>query len=666
MRSTVLYSALAFAASAYAQIAGLADNLFNDADRQKILDLHNSLRQQKNLSPLKWNADLEKSAKTQVQVNAAKNWDSNCNLPQGDDGHGTLTGAAFPLGLGQNHAFSSPDFFTPEKLITDPDSGFADTAEQQAVAQDPRNPVNGDHYWQILWYSTTDVACYRARNNAGKCDDVICDYYPPGNIVGTAWWGTGSSPPGPKSSSSTSSSTLSSSSTSSSTLSSTASSSSIASISSSSTTTSTASSYTNSASTATSTVTSSVSSTTTSTSSSVSSTTSSTASTSSSSTTATTSPEPTTAALSGNPDSNGIFSVDVTTILVGSAIATGDFRDGCIDRFTLDSSNTPAFLNIPGINCGGSAPADRLSHYFIVATPIVVFTFTGPLSGFFTVAYPNQKREVPVLWKFYFSGVDKVGTGCGKDCQLNSACAQNIQSGCAQTCLASNNLHVGSYSDSALAACCATDAGATFSASYTKCIQGCNLDNMAYQQAALPATMLSASCQKNGWTSNSMASPVYKNQASSYGNPVPAYNNQTAGYSASRAVYNVPSSSPAPAPAAVYNAPGTVYSAQGAVYSAPGTVYSAPGTVYSAPAPAYEPAPEYIAPAAAANNAPVYSAPAAAYSAPAAADYNAPAPIYSAPSPVYNVPADGNIYYSGTKSSGVVGGVAIVFGCLLL
>ncbi|KAJ3239731.1 Cuticle-degrading protease [Chytriomyces hyalinus] len=139
-------------------------------DRQDLLDLHNSYRSQNGVSArVTYNDDVA----AQAAVRAARLAANACQLE-----HGDLTS---PKRVGQNLSMkaSSQKFDAP---MSDLVSGWSDETHAE-------NEYN--HATQMLWATSTQIGCAKAYGNGGGrfpyCEVLVCDYYPPGNMVGSSW-----------------------------------------------------------------------------------------------------------------------------------------------------------------------------------------------------------------------------------------------------------------------------------------------------------------------------------------------------------------------------------------------------------------------------------------------------------------------------------------------
>ncbi|KAF9476679.1 PR-1-like protein [Pholiota conissans] len=140
--------------------------LKRDAWSDQVVSLHNSYRAQYGASPVSWNQNLYASALS---------WAQQCNFvhsPGGKYGEnlyaiGSTSADALTMGLKSWMSEASKyDYNNP---------GFTSST---------------GHFTQVVWKSTTGVACAQANcaagtifpNNASKF--LVCRYTPPGNVAG--------------------------------------------------------------------------------------------------------------------------------------------------------------------------------------------------------------------------------------------------------------------------------------------------------------------------------------------------------------------------------------------------------------------------------------------------------------------------------------------------
>jgi len=133
-----------------------------DSDfQQSIIAAHNFYRSEHNASALTWN---DTSAKY------ATDWSDNCDFKHS----GGPTGEN--LAAGYANASASVDAWGLERK--DFDFNKPDFSESTG------------HFTQVVWKSTTSVGCGRKQcdgdgNPATPGWYVVCEYYPPGNVIGS-------------------------------------------------------------------------------------------------------------------------------------------------------------------------------------------------------------------------------------------------------------------------------------------------------------------------------------------------------------------------------------------------------------------------------------------------------------------------------------------------
>ncbi|THU92435.1 PR-1-like protein [Dendrothele bispora CBS 962.96] len=131
--------------------------------QSQALDLHNNARAQFGASPLTWNGGIL----GQVQAHANK-----CVFEHSGDS-----------GVGENIAAGTGNFGM---------SNAMDSWMGEASKYDYNNPGFSDatgHFTQVVWKSTTQVACAIASCGANTIFSdpshfVVCQYTPPGNFAG--------------------------------------------------------------------------------------------------------------------------------------------------------------------------------------------------------------------------------------------------------------------------------------------------------------------------------------------------------------------------------------------------------------------------------------------------------------------------------------------------
>lgn len=131
----------------------------------RVLVMHNAIRAQVGVPPLRWSARLEDDAGRWARYLAATR--RFHHDPDGDEGEN--------LWMGTRGAFRL------ETMV-------GDWASERRVFRPGRFPENSrtgnwedvGHYTQMVWRGTREVGCALARN--ARDDYLVCRYYAPGNI----------------------------------------------------------------------------------------------------------------------------------------------------------------------------------------------------------------------------------------------------------------------------------------------------------------------------------------------------------------------------------------------------------------------------------------------------------------------------------------------------
>ncbi|KAJ3223658.1 hypothetical protein HDU81_009045 [Chytriomyces hyalinus] len=134
------------------------------ADKSAMLAAHNNFRAQYGIAPLTFDDSIGQSTAASWAATLAS---QGCALQHGNND-----------GLGQN-------------LYMQSSSGRA-----MASMQDMFNAWSSEsldegmnHATQALWYSTTKVGCAIQWGNGGRCEVLVCNYSPPGNMMGYTFSG---------------------------------------------------------------------------------------------------------------------------------------------------------------------------------------------------------------------------------------------------------------------------------------------------------------------------------------------------------------------------------------------------------------------------------------------------------------------------------------------
>lgn len=126
-----------------------------------MLELHNRLRAAHNEAPLVWSSELAAEA---------QRWADHLL-------HGSTLAHGGDKGHGQNLFFISGLRTTPEFVF---EQWASEASDYNRSANTCSNMCG--HYTQIVWRNTKQVGCAIAR--AGSQEVWVCDYDPPGNVVG--------------------------------------------------------------------------------------------------------------------------------------------------------------------------------------------------------------------------------------------------------------------------------------------------------------------------------------------------------------------------------------------------------------------------------------------------------------------------------------------------
>ncbi|ORY51550.1 PR-1-like protein [Rhizoclosmatium globosum] len=136
----------------------------SQTDQSNILAAHNNFRALHGIPPLSYDVSIGTKASFWAQTLASR----NCALEHGDHD-----------GLGQNLAMMSGTYH-PTSSMEELFSLWSSESLNEAY----------NHATQVLWYSTKSVGCALQWGNDGKCEVLVCNYYPPGNVIGTRYDGT--------------------------------------------------------------------------------------------------------------------------------------------------------------------------------------------------------------------------------------------------------------------------------------------------------------------------------------------------------------------------------------------------------------------------------------------------------------------------------------------
>lgn len=146
-----------------------------DAVSKLALDLHNRERARYGLIPLQWNINL---------ANMAACWADLKGYGHSED-HFCASGENIAVGLGD------PCYSDPMEGMQNAIMSFLD--EDRNWAENPHESESTGHWTQVVWKDTRAVGCAVAQRKGFmegySADDkasmyVVCEYYPPGNVVG--------------------------------------------------------------------------------------------------------------------------------------------------------------------------------------------------------------------------------------------------------------------------------------------------------------------------------------------------------------------------------------------------------------------------------------------------------------------------------------------------
>lgn len=137
---------------------------FSEQDKTTILNAHNSERKEVGNSPLIWDNSLEEFA---------ANW--ALTLANRDNG----------LSHRPNNRYGENCYWTGAREIEPEEAILAFNYEKNDYHYGPVTSSNfrgTGHYTQVVWYRTTKVGCASVTASSGIF--VVCNYDPPGNLIG--------------------------------------------------------------------------------------------------------------------------------------------------------------------------------------------------------------------------------------------------------------------------------------------------------------------------------------------------------------------------------------------------------------------------------------------------------------------------------------------------
>ncbi len=146
-----------------------------------ILKAHNTYRTEVGDPPLQWSNTVAQSALSWAETMASTY--HNC----------VHSGAHQESGHGENCAGGSAGYFSPTQLIdiqwgAEKKNFIPGCTFKGLTRNDPcsktGNWLDIGHYTQIVWRKTTEVGCGFVRDSVSNYDFLVCQYNPPGNIIG--------------------------------------------------------------------------------------------------------------------------------------------------------------------------------------------------------------------------------------------------------------------------------------------------------------------------------------------------------------------------------------------------------------------------------------------------------------------------------------------------
>lgn len=155
-----------------------ADEMLSKSEQAEMIRAHNHWRQKVNVPELTWSNYLAATA----QQYAERLSQTGCKMAHSSNRFGENIYWASPLTL----TYSTGKVVTEAQTI----SPSHVTKLWGSEAKDYRHQTNTcrkgakcGHYTQVVWKSTSEVGCGKAMC-ADKAQIWVCNYNPPGNIVG--------------------------------------------------------------------------------------------------------------------------------------------------------------------------------------------------------------------------------------------------------------------------------------------------------------------------------------------------------------------------------------------------------------------------------------------------------------------------------------------------
>ncbi|KAI9336968.1 allergen V5/Tpx-1 related [Obelidium mucronatum] len=130
-----------------------------------MLQAHNSFRAQHGIAPLTYSTTIGQQASAWASNLASR----GCSLQHGDHD-----------GLGQNLYMIGGSYH-----VVQPMQDMFSAWSSESVSGNEYN-----HATQALWFNTKSVGCAIQWGNGGNCEVLVCNYSPPGNMMGLRFDGS--------------------------------------------------------------------------------------------------------------------------------------------------------------------------------------------------------------------------------------------------------------------------------------------------------------------------------------------------------------------------------------------------------------------------------------------------------------------------------------------